>query len=1032
MLKKRIFSGKAGRGLILSALIFVLGFSLVPDMGAHAARGTTYTRRNGVDVSQWQSGTDSSGKRQTIDWTKMDNVEFALIRVGHRYGHDVYASDGSLRFKSGQIEEDVDYKYNFENAIANNIKVGAYIYSQAITPDEAREEADYIISRVYRYKIDLPIILDYEYESGHSGRLAEASFSKAQATEICEAFAARVKELGYTPMIYANQNVWTEDLDAKSLEKSSRIWLARWTTTHQESDESGNTWTVQTDMRIGDEPTPNSYTGIYDFWQYSSQGVGLAGIRSEYVDLDFWYDDGTLSAGKDYSTVFDADYYLSNYPDMKQYEGNPAAMLQHFLTIGVAEGRRGSKYYDPSFYRNKYSDLRSAFGDDWKAYFDHYFNMGMKEGREAFGLDFMRDFVTIYEGVDYKCVYDFNYYLANNPDLATVFGRYDDKALLSHYVNFGIREGRVASPYFDVSYYKENNADLKAAFGDDNMSYVRHFITYGVNEGRKTVGGYKAPEDDPGTVDPGPVDPGTDDPVSYDYIEGAYTIVLDPGHDDVHAGAQYFGTGEEDMTVKIGLYLREMLKKARPDINVVITRETGACPVTDDDYSCLNWRSMYSAASSADIYVSLHLNADASGRASGSLVFVPNESYSEECYEQGQQMGRKILDRLISLGLADYGLVTRDSDSLYPDGSAADYYAVIRNNKRNNIPAIIVEHAFLSNRSDYDTFINNEEGLQLLAKADCDGILEYIQGKEHKKDVFSAVYYAEKYPELLNGGAIDAFKLYKHFLMYGMNEKRQASRDFDPNYYIAKYPDLRSVFGDEWSAYYDHYLKIGSTEGRIGTGSDLTRVGTITAWKGFELSPVYDPSYYLSNNPGLLEKTGGDDIALIKDFVENGMREGKKGNDEFDYLYYQRKNPDLRMAFGTDKQQYYYHFASTGKAEGREGKGSDYERVGTISVLSGVDYSAVYDYDYYMNANPSLKKTFGDDDVAPLDDFIQNGMKKGVRASQEFDVNYYKNQYPDLQQIFGDDLTSYYYHYMNYGKAEGRIGAKPETNGVNN
>ena len=150
----------------------------------------------------------------------------------------------------------------------------------------------------------------------------------------------------------------------------------------------------------------STYTGIYDFWQYSSQGVGLSGIRSSYVDLDFWYDDGTLSGGKDYSIIFDADYYLSKYPDMKRYEGNPAAMLQHFLTVGAAEGRQGSKYYDPSFYRNRYPDLRAAFGDNWKAYFDHYCDYGIKEGREAFGLDYMRGFETVYEGVDYKSVYE--------------------------------------------------------------------------------------------------------------------------------------------------------------------------------------------------------------------------------------------------------------------------------------------------------------------------------------------------------------------------------------------------------------------------------------------------------------------------------------------------------------------------------------------------------------------------------------------------------------------------------------------------
>ena len=188
MFMKRSFFRKAGRRLILSAMVFVMGLSLMPRINADAARGATYTRRNGIDVSQWQSGTDSNGNRLTIDWTNMakENVEFALIRVGHRYGHDVYAGDGkTLRYKSGDIEEDKDYKYNFENAIANGIKVGAYIYSQAITTEEAREEADYIISRIYNYKVDLPIILDYEYESGRSGRLAEAAFSKDEATKIC-------------------------------------------------------------------------------------------------------------------------------------------------------------------------------------------------------------------------------------------------------------------------------------------------------------------------------------------------------------------------------------------------------------------------------------------------------------------------------------------------------------------------------------------------------------------------------------------------------------------------------------------------------------------------------------------------------------------------------------------------------------------------------------------------------------------------------------------------------------------------------
>jgi len=49
-------------------------------------------------------------------------------------------------------------------------------------------------------------------------------------------------------------------------------------------------------------------------------------------------------------------------------------------------------------------------------------------------------------------------------------------------------------------------------------------------------------------------------------------------------------------------------------------------------------------------------------------------------------------------------------------------------------------------------------------------------------------------------------------------------------------------------------------------------------------------------------------------------------------------------------------------------------------------------------------------------------MKEGRIAKESFNVHAYQNRYIDLQNAYGNNLPSYYFHYINYGKNEGRIG----------
>lgn len=226
--------------------------------GADSFTGKVYTHNNrfdssyeikrGVDVSEYQ------GAISTDNWKKAKaaGVSFAIVRVAYRgYG------------KAGNLVYDRYYAQNIKNAAAAGIPVGVYIYSQAITVDEGKEEADFVLSIIKQFDIKLPVVIDYEYASlptGLGGRLWNAKLTKAQATNIVNAFCKRVIGAGYTPMVYANSDMLTNHMNAADI--PYYIWLANYT-------------------------TKTSYKGDYRFWQYSSTG-SVPGISGN-VDVNFWY-----------------------------------------------------------------------------------------------------------------------------------------------------------------------------------------------------------------------------------------------------------------------------------------------------------------------------------------------------------------------------------------------------------------------------------------------------------------------------------------------------------------------------------------------------------------------------------------------------------------------------------------------------------------------------------------------------------------------------------------------------------------------
>lgn len=507
---------------------------------------------------------------------------------------------------------------------------------------------------------------------------------------------------------------------------------------------------------------------------------------------------------------------------------------------------------------------------------------------------------------------------------------------------------------------------------------------------------------------------------------GNVVVVLDPGHDGTHGGSSANGFVEAQLNLKIAQYCKAELEEYY-GVTVYMTRDSASCPNGGgNNKSCLQRRADIARDMGANLFVSLHNNYSSASSASGAEIWYPNQNYNPWTSQVGGSAASKILEQLTSLGLHNRGTQIRNAnEDKYPDGSAADYYAVIRHCKEYGIPGIIVEHAFMSNSSDAANFLSNDEGLKKLGVADATGIAQYFGLKKEKPEeysaVFDAAYYADRYPDLKTAFGNDDSALLQHFIQYGMAEGRQGSSQFDVYSYKNLYPDLRAAFGNNLKSYYMHYISSGKSEGRKATGVN-TLQKPITTYNGIDYSAVYDYNYYLKKHSDLAKIYTNDDIGLLAHFVNCGMSEGRQAKDSFDVFSYRNQYQDLRVAFGNNLKSYYMHYISNGKAEGRKATGVKSIQ-NPITTYNGVDYSAVYDYNFYIKKYSDLARIYTNDEVGLLAHFVNCGMAEGRQAKADFDVFSYRNQYQDLRLAFGKDLKSYYFHYMNSGKKERRTAA---------
>ena len=158
--------------------------------------------RTGIDVSRHQG---------VIDWNKVKgNADFAIIRAG--YGKSIKQKDP--RFES-----------NYAGATAAGIPVGAYWYSYAKTPAEAKQEALVCKQAIKGKRFEYPVYFDIEDKS-------QSGLSKQTLTAICKAFCEELEKAGYFVGVYANTDWFRNKLDHPALSKAYTIWLADYRTNY--------------------------------------------------------------------------------------------------------------------------------------------------------------------------------------------------------------------------------------------------------------------------------------------------------------------------------------------------------------------------------------------------------------------------------------------------------------------------------------------------------------------------------------------------------------------------------------------------------------------------------------------------------------------------------------------------------------------------------------------------------------------------------------------------------------------------------
>lgn len=297
------FDARVDEYYVSKAIINVDGrymmYTLVPHMttgkeevyvGWYSKKGKHYYNdEDGYPVSGWKkldgmwyffnedgqkasiTGIDVSEYQEEIDWAvlKESGIDFAIIRCGYR------------GYETGVLVEDARFKENIQKATEVGMPFGVYIFSQAVTPAEAAEEASMILELCKGYEPTLPYAIDIEACGDDEVKGRQNSISKLVRTQVINTFVSVIKSQGREPMLYSNKSWLENQIDLSQI--SCKIWYAMWPGEEAEEGETGRNVPNNDAYEKDETKYPDMKVEI---WQYSDKGQ-VEGIEP-LVDLNAW------------------------------------------------------------------------------------------------------------------------------------------------------------------------------------------------------------------------------------------------------------------------------------------------------------------------------------------------------------------------------------------------------------------------------------------------------------------------------------------------------------------------------------------------------------------------------------------------------------------------------------------------------------------------------------------------------------------------------------------------------------------------
>lgn len=200
----------------------------------------SFTRSKGVDISEFNGNVD-------MNQLKKQGYDFVIIRLG--YGSDQTDQDDSM------------FETNVKKAEAAGLDWGAYIYSYALTVNEAKSEANHTLRMLRGKQPTMPIAFDWE-DDNYKQR--NGMPSNATVREIARTYVNTIYNAGYYPMIYTGYYWLKGAFDDDTLFEHCDIWLAQWSTKYDYHDRPIGMWQYGGETNYIESPTISGLSGIFD------------------------------------------------------------------------------------------------------------------------------------------------------------------------------------------------------------------------------------------------------------------------------------------------------------------------------------------------------------------------------------------------------------------------------------------------------------------------------------------------------------------------------------------------------------------------------------------------------------------------------------------------------------------------------------------------------------------------------------------------------------------------------------------------